>query len=130
MTKQAQPPPPGDRPSSPAPPPPPAWRHWLLPIALLATLLIWIALPTLHAAQQVNLTYSQFLTDVSAHKVKTVNIQSSGPATGTLTDGHAFNTVIPVQLAGSACSTGSRRPTCRSSRRRLGRRSAPRSCRG
>ena len=102
MTKQAQPPPAGDRPSSPAPPPPPAWRHWLLPIALIATLLLWIVLPTLHAAQQVNLTYSQFLSDVSAHKVKTVNIQPTGPATGTLTDGHAFNTVIPVQLAGSA----------------------------
>ncbi len=102
MTKQAQPPPPGDKPSSPAPPPPPAWRHWLLPIALLAMLAIWIALPTMHAAQQVNLSYSQFLSDVSAHKVKTVNIQSTGPATGTLTDGHGFTTVIPVQLAGSS----------------------------
>ncbi|HUK67506.1 MAG TPA: ATP-dependent zinc metalloprotease FtsH [Streptosporangiaceae bacterium] len=102
MSKQVQPPPPGDRPSSPAPPPPPGWRHWLLPLALLATVVIWIVLPTMHAAQQVNLNYSQFLSDVSAHKVKTVNIQSSGQATGTLTDGHDFTTVIPVQLAGSS----------------------------
>jgi cell division protease FtsH len=102
MSKQAQPPPPGDRPSSPAPPPPPAWRHWLLPIGLLLVLLVWVALPTMHAAQQVSLTYSQFLTDVNAHKVKTVNIQTSGQTTGTLTDGHEFTTVIPVQLAGSS----------------------------
>ncbi len=102
MSRQAQPPPPGDRPSSPAPPPPPAWRHWLLPLAILAALALWIVLPTMHAAQQVKVNYSQFLSDVSAHKVKTVNIQSSGQATGTLTDGHDFTTVIPVQLAGSS----------------------------
>ena len=103
MTKQAQPPPPGDKPASPAPPPPPAWRHWLWPIAILATLVIWTALSATRSAQQVNLTYSQFLTDVNAHKVKTVNIQqTSGQATGTLTDGRTYNTVIPVQLAGSS----------------------------
>ena len=103
MTKQAQPPPPGDKPSSPAPPPPPAWRHWLWPIAILATLVIWTALSATRSAQQVNLTYSHFLTDVSAHKVKTFDIQeSSGKATGTLTDGRTYNTVVPVQLAGSS----------------------------
>ncbi len=100
MTKQVQPPPQGDKPTAPAPPPPPAWRHWLWPIALVAVLVLWVVLPTLHSAKQVSLTYSQFLTDVSAHKVKTVNIQSSGQSTGTLTDGHEFTTVIPVQLAG------------------------------
>jgi cell division protease FtsH len=103
MTKQAQPPPPGDKPSSPAPPPPPAWRHWLLPVAILVTLLLWTALSASRSAQQVNLTYSQFLSDVSAHKVKTVDIQqTSGQATGTLTDGRTYTTVIPVQLAGSS----------------------------
>ena len=103
MTKQAQPPPPGDKPSSPAPPPPPAWRHWLWPIAILATLVIWTALSATRSAQQVDLTYSQFITDVNAHKVKTFDIQeSTGQATGTLTDGHTYNTVVPVQLAGSS----------------------------
>ncbi len=101
MTKQATPPPPGDRPTSPAPPPPPAWRHWLLPVALIAVVLLYLALPTMHSASQVNLTYSQFLNDVSAHQVKSINIQPSGQATGTLTNGHDFTTVIPVQLAGS-----------------------------
>jgi cell division protease FtsH len=101
VTKQANPPPPGDRPNSPAPPPPPAWRHWLWPIAIVAVILLYVVLPTMHTASQVKVTYSQFLSDVGAHQVKTVNIQSNGQATGTLTNGHDFTTVIPVQLAGS-----------------------------
>jgi hypothetical protein len=36
-----------------------------------------------HTANQVNLSYSRFLSDVSAHKVKTVDIQeATGQATG------------------------------------------------
>jgi cell division protease FtsH len=102
MTKQAQPPPPGDKPTSPAPPQPPAWRHWLLPVALLLTLVLWTALSATRSAQQVKLSYSQFLSDVSAQKVKTVDIQSTGEATGTLAGGRTYTTVIPVQLAGSS----------------------------
>jgi cell division protease FtsH len=104
MSKQPMPPPPGDRPIPTAPPPPPAWRHWLWPIALGLVLLVWIFLPAVHSTPQVTLTYSQFLSDVSAHKVKTVTIASSSTsnatATGTLTNGHDYTTVIPVQLAG------------------------------
>src|SRR6266545_444421 len=101
MSKQANPPPPGDRPTSPAPPPPPAWRHWLLPIALLAMVLLWFVLPALHNAPNVDLSYSQFLSDVSAHKVKTVDIQQSGQATGKLTNGNDYTTVIPPQAGSS-----------------------------
>jgi cell division protease FtsH len=102
MTKQAQPPPPGDRPGQPAPPPPPGWRHWLWPIALGITVVLWIVLPTMHTSTPVNLTYSQFLSDVSSHQVKTVTIQSSGQASGVLANRHDYTTVIPVQLAGSS----------------------------
>ena len=49
-----------------------------------------------------NLTYSQFLADVDAHQVKNVKIQTNGKASGALTNGHNYNTVIPVQLAGSS----------------------------
>ncbi|MGE5285801.1 MAG: ATP-dependent zinc metalloprotease FtsH [Micromonosporaceae bacterium] len=101
MTKQANPPPPGDKPPSTAPPPPPAWRHWLLPLALLAMVVLWFVLPTLHGTPQVTLTYSQFLSDVNAHKVKTVNIQTSGAATGTLTNSKNYTTVIPPQAGSS-----------------------------
>ncbi len=101
MSKQATPPPPGDRPNSPAPPPPPAWRHWLLPTAVLSMLVLWFVLPALHSAPQVSLTYTKFLSDVAAHKVKTVDIQQNGQATGTLVGGHAYTTVIPPQAGSS-----------------------------
>ena len=52
-----------------------------------------------------NLTYSQFLTAVDAHQVKTAKIQTNGKTTGGLTNGHNYTTVIPVQLAGSALLT-------------------------
>jgi len=81
VTKKATPPPPGDKPAPSAPPAPPAWRHWLWPIALIAFLVLWLLLPTLHSTQ-VSLSYSQFLSKVSAHQVKTVDLSSSGPASG------------------------------------------------
>ena len=99
MSKQATPPPPGDKPGpGNAPPPPPAWRHWLLPVGILAALFLWIYLPAVHQTPQTTLTYSQFLSDVSAHKVKTVTIaQSGGTSTGTLTSGTDYTVVIPPQ---------------------------------
>ncbi|MFR0354702.1 ATP-dependent zinc metalloprotease FtsH [Streptomyces sediminimaris] len=102
MTKQAQPPPPGDRPAPTAPPPPPAWRHWLWPIAIVLAVGLWTLLPGMQpsAPQKENLTYSTFLTDVDAGKVKSVTISTDGDTNGTLTDGRRFTTVVPVQLAG------------------------------
>jgi cell division protease FtsH len=105
MSKQATPPPPGDKPKpgGSAPPPPPAWRHWLLPIGIVVALFLWIFLPAVHQAPQTSLTYSQFLTDVSAHKVKTVTIaQPGGTSTGTLTSGTDYTVVIPSGAAGRA----------------------------
>jgi cell division protease FtsH len=99
VTKQANPPPPGDKPSPAAPPPPPSWRHWLWPIAIGVALVLWVLLPTVHT-NSVNLTYTQFLSDVTAHKVKTVTLVTGGPASGTLTNGTSYSTVIPSQ-AGS-----------------------------
>jgi cell division protease FtsH len=102
VTRRALPPPPGDKPQPAAPPPPPAWRHWLLPLAILASLLLWLALPTVHSSAPVSLDYSQFLRDVGAHEVRTVTISSSGQATGILRDGHSYTTVIPLAIAGSS----------------------------
>ena len=105
MSKQPIPPPEHDRPTPMAPPPPPAWRHWLWPIAIGLVLLAWFFLPAIHTTPTVTLTYSQFLSDVNAHKVKTVTIGSSSttnaPANGTLKSGTDYTTVIPVQLAGT-----------------------------
>jgi cell division protease FtsH len=101
MSKQATPPPPGDKPSGGnPPPPPPAWRHWLLPVGILVALFAWILLPAVHQAPQTTLTYSQFLSDVSAGKVKTVTIaQSGGTSTGTLKDGTHYTVVVPPQAS-------------------------------
>jgi len=102
MTKQAQPPPPGDRPTPTAPSPPPAWRHWLWPLAILLAVGLWTVLPGIKptGTQKVNLTYSAFLADVDAGKVKSVTIETDGATAGTFTGGRRFTTAVPVQLAG------------------------------
>ena len=97
MSKQATPPPPGDKPAPSAPPSPPRWRHWLWPIALLAFFALWVVVPTLHNNQVTTLSYSQFLSKVSAQQVKTVTLGSNGEASGTLKNGTTYNTVIPTQ---------------------------------
>ena len=103
MSKQATPPPPGDKPASGnAPPPPPRWRHWLLPIGIIVALFAWIYLPAVHQGSQTSLSYSQFLNDVNAGKVKTITIaQPGGTSSGQLKDGTNYTVVIPAQ-AGSA----------------------------
>jgi cell division protease FtsH len=74
-------------------------------MGLLIAFLVWLFLPV-HSAQPTSLTYSQFISDVSAHKVKTVDLSSSagGTSTGTLTDGTNFTVVVPIQ-AGSSLLT-------------------------
>ena len=101
MSKQASPPPPGDKPTpGKPPPPPPAWRHWLLPVGLLVAFFLWIALPAVHQSSTTSLNYSQFLSDVSAGKVKTVTIaQPGGTSTGTLKDGTDYTVVVPPQAS-------------------------------
>jgi len=100
MSKQPSPPPPGDRPTPSAPPPPPAWRHWLWPIALIATLALYFLLPSINTNNTVTLTYSQFITKATQHQVKDVTFDSSSnggntPASGTLRNGKSYTTVIP-----------------------------------
>jgi cell division protease FtsH len=96
VSKQASPPPPGDKPTGSAPPPPPRWRFWLWPIGLLIALILFQFLTPLHTST-VDLTYSQFLSRVSSHQVKTVTLSSSGQTTGTLSDGKTYSTVVPSQ---------------------------------
>ncbi len=97
MTKHATPPPPGEKPAPPAPPPPPSWRHWLLPLAVLASIVLFIVLPGTKGTPTETLSYSTFLDRVAAHQVKSVTLASDGTANGSLTDGKAYTTVIPTQ---------------------------------
>ncbi|WP_051153245.1 ATP-dependent zinc metalloprotease FtsH [Nocardia niigatensis] len=105
MSRQAEAPPPGDRtPPKPAPPRRLSWRLWLIPVAvLLAGLVVSSFVPGLRntAPSPDDITYSQLLSDIDAHQIKTITIQTSGHATGSLANGHEFTTVIPPQ-AGSA----------------------------
>jgi cell division protease FtsH len=100
MTKRPASPPPGDKPVPSAPPPPPAWRHWLWPGALFVALLLYLFLPAVHGTKPVTLSYSQFISQASDHKVKDITFASSNngantTATGTLTNGKEYTTVIP-----------------------------------
>jgi cell division protease FtsH len=106
MSKTPLAPPPGDKPVRTAPPPPPAWRHWLW-LAALVVALLYILPSIVHNTRQTQLTYSQFVSDVSAHKIKTASIPSPTTAganvtvTGTLSNGSAFSTVTPSIPSGS-----------------------------
>jgi cell division protease FtsH len=97
MSKQAKPPPPGDKAAPSAPPPPPTWRNWLWPIMLIVIFALFFLLPT--RSPSTSLTYTQFLNDVSAHQVKTVQLASTpgGTSSGTLTNGKSFTVVVPPQ---------------------------------
>src|SRR5258707_179831 len=100
MSKQPNPPPPGDKPVGTAPPPPPRWRYGLWPIALIAVVLLAYFLPGINIKTPVSLSYSQFIADASAHKIKTVDFGngasgSNTTVTGTLTNGTSYTTVIP-----------------------------------
>src|SRR5260370_31941416 len=109
MAECALPTTPGGKPRGTAPPPPPAWRHWLWVGALFVALL-YILPSFVHQTPQTKLTYSQFISDVNAHKIKTVILPSAAAsganvtATGTLTGGRQFSTVIPTILAGPSLS--------------------------
>ena len=96
MSKQATPPPPGDKPKPSAPPPPPTWRNWLWPIMIFVILALFFLLPT--RSTSTSLTYSQFITDVQAHQVKTAELATTpgGTSSGTLTNGKNYTVVIPV----------------------------------
>ncbi len=97
MSKQAKPPPPGDKAKPSAPPPPPTWRNWLWPIMIVVIFALFYLLP--HGTPSTSLTYTQFLSDVNAGQVKTVQLASTpgGTSTGTLKDGKSFTVVVPPQ---------------------------------
>jgi cell division protease FtsH len=106
MSKTSLPPPPGDKPVRTAPPSPPSWRHWLWLLALVIALL-YLLPAFVHPTSASQLTFSQFQSDVTAHKIKSVDIPSPSSAganitvTGTLKSGKDFTTVTPPIEQGS-----------------------------
>ncbi|RDI60479.1 ATP-dependent zinc metalloprotease FtsH [Nocardia pseudobrasiliensis] len=100
MSRHASPPPQGDRPTPPPQQQRLTWRLWLFPVAMLiVVLVVSIWSPGLRTSKpnSVGLGYSEFLSDVDSHQVKTITIESSGKASGALTDGRDYTTTIPAQ---------------------------------
>jgi cell division protease FtsH len=97
VTKPASAPPTQDKGVPTAPPPPPAWRHYLWLVALALFVLLLFFVPATSRQTPVTLNYSTFMSDVTAHAVKSVTLETSGAATGTLTNGKSFTTAIPPQ---------------------------------
>jgi hypothetical protein len=63
-------------------------------------LVLYLFLPAIHSSSPVTLSYSQFIADAGAHKIKTVTLASSTgntPASGTLASGKFYTTMIPGQ---------------------------------
>jgi cell division protease FtsH len=66
----------------------------------MVVVVLYFFLPGIHVSTPVSLNYSQFISDASAHKIKTVTFGNSASGanttvTGTLTDGKSYTTVIP-----------------------------------
>ena len=97
MTEHAKPGDERDHARSPAPPPPPSWHRWLPLAGLLITLalLLW---PMRSSDQPMELSYTQFLSEVDQSKIETAEIDPSGAVSGTLTAGGDYTTQIPTAL--------------------------------
>jgi cell division protease FtsH len=106
MSKTPATPPPGDKPVGSAPPHPPGWSRWLW-LLWLVVILLWVVPSFVHTTPTTPLNYSQFTSDVTAHKIKTVSIPSPSSeganvtVTGTLTNGKDFSAVTPPITPGS-----------------------------
>jgi cell division protease FtsH len=101
MTRPAATPPTNDQGVPVAPGPPPRWRHALWLVAALLLVVLFIVLPAVERQSQTTLSYSKFMGEVTSHKVKSVTIETNGNASGTLTDGTSYVTVIPPQAGES-----------------------------
>jgi hypothetical protein len=69
MSKAPNPAPPADRPTGAAPPRWPGWVRWLWLVALAVVVVMYVFLPGINVTTPVSLSYSQFTSDVTAHKI-------------------------------------------------------------
>jgi cell division protease FtsH len=76
-------------------------RHYLWLVALVSFIVLFFLVPATSNTTQVTLNYSKFLKDVGAHKVKTVTLDTTGSATGTLSNGNEYTTAIPTEAGSS-----------------------------
>lgn len=96
------------RPKTPAPAPKqnPRWPLWvLLGGALLGAVLLFH--PGFKSATTRDYSYSGFVSEVTANKVSTATISSTGVVTGKLHNGVAYSSQIPTALNDQALSPSS-----------------------
>ena len=92
------------RPLLPKPSPgPPRWRVWILPIGIALALLVLLH-PGAKRTPSRALTYTGFVNDVTANKVSTATISSTGSVTGTLHGGTTYTSQIPTALNDTSLS--------------------------
>ncbi len=105
QTTPARPGLPTGRSPLPAPAPrPPRWRLWILAAGIGLTLLL-----LLHAGSKASptraLSYTDFVNEVTANKLSTATIASTGSVTGTLHGGAAYTSQIPTALNDTGLSS-------------------------
>ncbi|WP_416874476.1 ATP-dependent zinc metalloprotease FtsH [Kitasatospora sp. SC0581] len=91
-------------PGGPAKPPPPSWRRWLLPVAVLVTLLLLVLFSN-PGKPGTRYGYTDFVNRVDAGQVQTVDVSDTGAVSGTLKDGTHFSSQIPTALDTSQLSS-------------------------
>ena len=91
------------RPPAPTPPATPRWPLWLLlGAAVLGALFLFH--PGIKGSTTRDFSYSAFVSEVTANKVSTATISSTGLVTGKLDNGVAYTSQIPSALNDNALS--------------------------
>jgi cell division protease FtsH len=81
----------------PTRPAPPRWRVWLLPIGVAVTALL-VFHPTMTRTAPRNLSYTDFVNEVTSNQVASATITSTGSVSGKLLNGKAYSSRIPTAL--------------------------------
>jgi cell division protease FtsH len=83
----------------------PRWR-WLFPVGIaIAFIALLIFHPGSGGTPAQSLSYTSFVSDVTANKVSTAAITSAGAVSGKLHDGASYTSQIPIALNDSALPT-------------------------
>jgi cell division protease FtsH len=96
------------RPPTPTPTPTPPRAQsatrwiWLLPVGVVVAFLVLLFHPGSSGTPTQALSYTSFVSDVTANKVSTAAITSAGAVSGTLLGGKAYTSQIPTALNDSA----------------------------
>ncbi|MDA8317057.1 MAG: ATP-dependent zinc metalloprotease FtsH [Actinomycetota bacterium] len=77
---------------------PPRWQLWILPIGITLVLLFFLHAGSKGGTPARRLTYTAFVNNVTANRVSTATITSTGAVTGTLAGGATYSSQIPTAL--------------------------------